>query len=725
MAGQRHASSGGGKRIVIVGGGPTAVAALTHLGSVSGIDEVTIASWNEIGLTQPFSPGDTRFICNTSLDVTSLDPDGPSDLLRYLAGRGWPVHRDDFIPRYLVGSYARERYLAARDSMSRAGVRVRHQRDEVRSVVGEPGAYRLALASGRVLSAGDVLLCTGSGSPFVPPVLQEHVESIGVTVLPASPAELRAVPAGARVLLLGSKLSAVDTALILCPRGCQVVMASPSGQLPAVRTRLTRQPAHGFAVQWQDRAGWATETDIRRTARELLRAARAGADGPSGLIPGRHLHALARLRTETERAAAGKVPWQDVIAEVIDAMNTVLPHWPAPDRQRILALHRKAVSRYVSAIPERNARLLLHYADAGLLSLAGLCPERIDQEPGGGWRVKWQDGSASRFDHVVSAAGHRRPTHTVTASGELRLDRGSHRTGLPYGSAPTSGWNAAPTVHPSAFGHLVPRPVLCSPSLITCEPRHNMPIMWLANWQRRTQRDLTRRPGLHRSGTRPGVSRGRSRLRPCLRRRAEGSVRRRSGSAPGLASRSGRHGTGTAETGCPDDHGSQRVRCDAGGRACGTARSAAPRPGLAAARRDKELMMRALRAAGVSCPDSKSVSTAAALAGFLDGAPAYPLVVKPRNSAGTDGCTVCPDRATAEAAFTRVIGERNLIGEVNESVLVQEFLAGNQYVVNTVSMAGRHLLTEVYGERIDRIDGVPVLRHMLSLRALSPANRRW
>ncbi|WP_326756659.1 FAD/NAD(P)-binding protein [Streptomyces hirsutus] len=431
MAGQRHASSGGGKRIVIVGGGPTAVAALTHLGSVSGIDEVTIASWNEIGLTQPFSPGDTRFICNTSLDVTSLDPDGPSDLLRYLAGRGWPVHRDDFIPRYLVGSYARERYLAARDSMSRAGVRVRHQRDEVRSVVGEPGAYRLALASGRVLSAGDVLLCTGSGSPFVPPVLQEHVDSIGVTVLPASPAELRAVPAGARVLLLGSKLSAVDTALILCPRGCQVVMASPSGQLPAVRTRLTRQPAHGFAVQWQDRAGWATETDIRRTARELLRAARAGADGPSGLIPGRHLHALARLRTETERAAAGKVPWQDVIAEVIDAMNTVLPHWPAPDRQRILALHRKAVSRYVSAIPERNARLLLHYADAGLLSLAGLCPERIDQEPGGGWRVKWQDGSASRFDHVVSAAGHRRPTHTVTASGELRLDRGEPPDGSP------------------------------------------------------------------------------------------------------------------------------------------------------------------------------------------------------------------------------------------------------------------------------------------------------
>ncbi|WP_406351450.1 ATP-grasp domain-containing protein [Streptomyces sp. NBC_01635] len=146
-------------------------------------------------------------------------------------------------------------------------------------------------------------------------------------------------------------------------------------------------------------------------------------------------------------------------------------------------------------------------------------------------------------------------------------------------------------------------------------------------------------------------------------------------------------------------------------------------PALRAARRDKDLMMQALQAAGVSCLDSESVSTAAALAGFLDGAPAYPLVVKPRNSAGTDGCTVCPDRAAAEAAFTRVIGERNLIGEVNESVLVQEFLAGNQYVVNTVSMAGRHLLTEVYGERIDRIDGVPVLRHMLSLRALCPGEQ--
>ncbi|MCC9738244.1 FAD/NAD(P)-binding protein [Streptomyces sp. MNU89] len=431
MAGQRHASGGGGRRIVIVGGGPTAVAALTHLRSVSGIGEVTIASRNEIGLTEPFSPSGSRLICNTSLDVTSLDPDGPSDLLRYLAGRGWPVHREDFVPRHLVGSYARERYLAARDAMSRAGVRIRHERDEVRSVAGEPGAYRLTLTSGRVLPAGDVLLCTGGGGPFVPPALREHVGSPGVTVLPASPAELRAVPAGTRVLLLGSKLSAVDTALLLCPRGCRVVMASPSGQLPAVRTRLTRQPDHGFAARWQDRAGWAAETDIRRTVRELLRAARAGADGPSGIVPGRRLHALERLRAETERAAAGKVPWQDLVAEVIDAMNTVLPHWPAHDRERFLALHREAVSRYVSAIPERNARLLLHYADAGLLSLAGLCPERIDHEPGGSWRVKWQDGSASRFDHVVSAAGHRRPAHTVTASGELRLGQAPVPEGSP------------------------------------------------------------------------------------------------------------------------------------------------------------------------------------------------------------------------------------------------------------------------------------------------------
>ncbi|MEV4442784.1 hypothetical protein AB0K09_27980, partial [Streptomyces sp. NPDC049577] len=75
---------------------------------------------------------------------------------------------------------------------------------------------------------------------------------------------------------------------------------------------------------------------------------------------------------------------------------------------------------------------------------------------------------------------------------------------------------------------------------------------------------------------------------------------------------------------------------------------------------------------------------------------------------------VCPDRETALAACREVTGVRNLMGATNDQVILQEFLAGTQYIVNTVSLHGRHLLTELYAERIDRIDNAPVLRHIIS-----------
>lgn len=138
------------------------------------------------------------------------------------------------------------------------------------------------------------------------------------------------------------------------------------------------------------------------------------------------------------------------------------------------------------------------------------------------------------------------------------------------------------------------------------------------------------------------------------------------------------------------------------------------RPELAAARRDKELMVRALEQAGVPTARTVSVRTEDELDLLLSGWDSYPVMVKPRNSAGSDGCVISPDRDTALRAFRDIVDRRNLMGEVNEDVIVQEFLTGTQYIVNTVSLAGRHLVSEVYAERIDHVDGAPVLRHIIS-----------
>ncbi|MDN3295059.1 ATP-grasp domain-containing protein [Streptomyces ficellus] len=145
------------------------------------------------------------------------------------------------------------------------------------------------------------------------------------------------------------------------------------------------------------------------------------------------------------------------------------------------------------------------------------------------------------------------------------------------------------------------------------------------------------------------------------------------------------------------------------------------RPEQAAARRDKQLMVRALEAAAVPAARTRSVGTERELAQALDEVPGYPVMVKPRDSAGSDGCTICHTRQEALDAYRATAHRTNLMGGRNDHVLIQEFLTGTQYIVNTVSMAGRHLLTEVYAERIDRTEGAPVLRHIISRPTLTPA----
>ena len=49
----------------------------------------------------------------------------------------------------------------------------------------------------------------------------------------------------------------------------------------------------------------------------------------------------------------------------------------------------------------------------------------------------------------------------------------------------------------------------------------------------------------------------------------------------------------------------------------------------------------------------------------------------------------------AETAFTRILGKRNGLGLINESVLVQEFLVGKEYVIDKVRIHGFHLISVV------------------------------
>ncbi|TDB82239.1 ATP-grasp domain-containing protein [Micromonospora sp. KC721] len=126
---------------------------------------------------------------------------------------------------------------------------------------------------------------------------------------------------------------------------------------------------------------------------------------------------------------------------------------------------------------------------------------------------------------------------------------------------------------------------------------------------------------------------------------------------------------------------------------------------LSAHRRDKYLMMDVLAAKGIPVPESGSFDTAADLVAWTEAGPGWPVVIKPRRSCGTDSVYFCQDAERARAAVAAIVGQINVIGELNDSVCVQRLVTGDQYFVNTISRAGRHSVCEIWQDRKRALPG--------------------
>lgn len=108
------------------------------------------------------------------------------------------------------------------------------------------------------------------------------------------------------------------------------------------------------------------------------------------------------------------------------------------------------------------------------------------------------------------------------------------------------------------------------------------------------------------------------------------------------------------------------------------------------ARRNKAMMAAAVRAAGLRVPKQREIHSEAELRAHL-AAFVLPVVVKPVASGGTDNVHLCSTLDEAVAAYGAIFEQRNLMGEINRSVLVQEYIDGIEYVVDSVSFGGVHV----------------------------------
>jgi hypothetical protein len=116
------------------------------------------------------------------------------------------------------------------------------------------------------------------------------------------------------------------------------------------------------------------------------------------------------------------------------------------------------------------------------------------------------------------------------------------------------------------------------------------------------------------------------------------------------------------------------------------------------ARRNKYVMGETVRSAGIRAVKQLQSRTWSEIAAFLaEWQPSpYRVIVKPMDSAGSDDVTLCRSEEEVQRAFGHILGKVNGLGLVNESVLVQEYLEGQEYVIDMVSRDGEHKLVGIW-----------------------------
>lgn len=116
---------------------------------------------------------------------------------------------------------------------------------------------------------------------------------------------------------------------------------------------------------------------------------------------------------------------------------------------------------------------------------------------------------------------------------------------------------------------------------------------------------------------------------------------------------------------------------------------------LSEARRNKAQMIEVVRSANLRVPAQFEITDGDAMRVWARSA-AFPAVVKPAASGGTDNVYLCHSADEAVARFEAMFGARNLMGAINTTVLAQEYVDGIEYVVDCVSFSGEHVPIDLF-----------------------------
>ncbi len=135
----------------------------------------------------------------------------------------------------------------------------------------------------------------------------------------------------------------------------------------------------------------------------------------------------------------------------------------------------------------------------------------------------------------------------------------------------------------------------------------------------------------------------------------------------------------------------------------------------------KEGMHEALGKAGIRRIESAVVSSEEDVERFWKDNALTKAVLKFSESGGTVGLKICDSLEACLDHFRLMLGMYNMWGSSESPILIQEYIGGTEYIVNSISIDGKHKISDIWRyEKIVQDDGVLVYDTCILVDRLVP-----
>ena len=117
---------------------------------------------------------------------------------------------------------------------------------------------------------------------------------------------------------------------------------------------------------------------------------------------------------------------------------------------------------------------------------------------------------------------------------------------------------------------------------------------------------------------------------------------------------------------------------------------------LTVARRNKFFMIEAIKKRGLLHPNQCKSNNLNDILQWAADVSVAKVVLKPLSSSSSDSVFYCSGADEITKAFKAIHGASDMYSEINGEVLAQEFIDGDEYIVNTVSRDGAHYVVDIW-----------------------------